>query len=68
MPVGITSRIVLVAGVSAAGILSARAVSIWERKAKAVAISSLYIRPPAPAHSNTGCRDSGAIYPQIIDR
>jgi hypothetical protein len=35
MPVGTTSRAILVAGVSAAGILSARAASIWERNAKA---------------------------------
>jgi len=71
-PVGTTSRIVFAAGVSADGILSARAASICERRAAAVRIGFALFSPIPPRRTTCACKGNGAIasriQPQVIDR
>ena len=68
IPVGTTSRIVFAAGVSADGIRSARAASIWERRAAADLIVFALYSPTAPKCTNAKCNENCAIASKWLNR
>src|SRR5579859_6818519 len=67
IPVGMTSRSVFAAGVSADGIRSASAVSIWERRAAAELIVFALSSPIGERLSNGVCNQNCAISTQVIE-